>query len=61
MTVTIEALDADNNVLATKVVENVPFKRNRQTILRGKVFTAGTSGAAFTLETAWLEDKTVDF
>ena len=43
------------------VVENVPFKRNRQTILRGKVFTAGTSGAAFTLETAWLEDKTVDF
>ena len=61
MTVTIEALDADNNVLATKVVENVPFKRNRQTILRGKVFTAGTSGVAFTLETAWLEDKTVDF
>ena len=61
MTVTIEALDADNNVLSTKVVENVPFKRNRKTILTGSVFTADTSGAAFTLETAWLEDKTVDF
>lgn len=61
MTVTIEALDADNNVLSTKVVENVPFKRNRKTILTGSVFTADTSGAAFKLETAWLEDKTVDF
>lgn len=61
MTVTIEALDADNNVLSTKVVENVPFKRNRKTILTGSVFTADTSGAAFKLETAWLEDKTVEF
>ncbi len=61
MTVTIEALDAGDNVLATRVVNNVPFKRNRITILRGAVFTASASAAAFQLETAWLDDETVNF
>lgn len=61
MTVTIEALDNDDNVLGTKVVNNVPFKRNRQTILRGNVFTADASAAAFKLETSWLDDETVNF
>ncbi len=61
MTITIEALDADDNVLATRVVNNVPFKRNRVTILRGAVFTASASAATFQLETAWLDDETVNF
>ena len=61
MTVTIEALDADDNVLATRVVNNVPFKRNRQTILTGAVFTADASAAAFKLEISWLDDETVNF
>ena len=61
MTVTIEALDNDDNVLGTKVVNNVPLKRNRQTILRGNVFTADASAAAFKLETSWLDDETVNF
>lgn len=61
MTVTIEALDASDNVLATRVVNNVPFKRNRQTILTGAVFTADASAAAFKLETSWLDDETVNF
>jgi len=61
MTITIEALDAGDNVLATKVVNNVPFKRNRQTILTGAVFTAEASSAAFKLETSWLDDETVNF
>ena len=61
MTITIEALDADDNVLATRVVNNVPFKRNRQTILTGAVFTAEASAAAFKLETSWLDDETVNF
>ncbi len=61
MTITIEALDASDNVLATRVVNNVPFKRNRITILRGAVFTASASAAAFQLETSWLEDETVNF
>ena len=61
MNVTIEVLDASDNVLLTKTVNNVPFKRNRQTILTGAVFTADASAAAFKLETSWLADETVNF
>ncbi len=61
MNVTIEVLDASENVLFTKTVTNVPFKRNRQTILTGAVFTAEASSAAFKLETSWLDDETVTF
>ena len=61
MTITIEALDNDENVLGTKVVNNVPFKRNRQTILRGNVFTAEPTTSSFKIETAWLSDYTMDF
>lgn len=61
MTVTLEALDASDNVLATRVVNNVPFKRNKTTILRGAVFTASSSSASFQLETSWLDNVTVPF
>ena len=62
MNITLEALDAENNVLCTKIVENVPLKRNRQTTLQGHVFTPSTaSQAAFTLETGWIEGNSVDF
>ena len=61
VTITIEALDNDDNVLGTKVVNNVPFKRNRQTILRGNVFTAEPTTSSFKIETAWLSDYTMDF
>ncbi len=53
MTVTIQALDANNNVLITKTVNNVPFKRNRKTILTGAVYTPGGSSVGFQLDTAW--------
>lgn len=61
MNVTIEVLDPDNNVLVTKLVPNVPFKRNRKTILTGAVFATDPSSAAFTLNTDWLPDTTVPF
>lgn len=61
MTVTIQALDANNNVLITKTVNNVPFKRNRQTTLTGAVFTPGSSSATFQLETDWLDGLNVNF
>ena len=61
MDVTIEVLDADDNVLFTHTVEDVPFKRNRKTILRGAIFTASSSAASFQLETDWLTDETIDF
>ena len=59
--ITIEVLDASDNVLFTKTVNNVPLRRNRQTTLSGAIFTAGTSGAAFKLETSWLPGNTVEF
>lgn len=61
MTVTIQALDANNNVLITKTVNNVPFKRNRQTTLTGAVFTPGSSSASFQLETDWLDGLNINF
>ncbi len=59
--ITIEALDANENVLCTKVVPNVPLKRNRQTTLTGAVYTTGASNAGFQLETDWLEGNTINF
>lgn len=37
--VTLSALDADQNVLATKVLQNVPVTRNRITTYTGTLFT----------------------
>lgn len=61
ITVTIEALDANDNVLITKTIPNVPFKRNRRTTLTGTVYTPGSSTASFNLETSWLTDETLNF
>lgn len=62
MNITLEALDSEDNVLCTKLVEGVPLKRNRKTTLQGHVFTPSTaSQAAFTLETGWIEGNSVDF
>ena len=61
MDITIDALDADDNVLFTKVVADVPLKLNRKTTLRGSIFTASASAAAFQLETEWLDGNTVNF
>lgn len=61
MDITIEALDAGENVLFTKVVSNVPLRRNRVTTLTGQVFTAGTSSATFQVDSDWLEGNEVPF
>ena len=61
MNITIEVLNADNDVLYTKVVSNVPLKRNRRTYLNGALFTAAASTATFQVETDWLEENTVNF
>ena len=61
MNITIEALDANDNVLITNTINDVPFKCNRKTILSGAVYTANTSGAGFTLNTGWLPDHNVSF
>ena len=61
MTITLEVLDAQDQVLITKVIPNVPLKRNRKTTLRGPLFTPAASTASFLLETSWLEGATVNF
>ena len=58
MTVTIDILDADDNIISPKGVNAVPLPRNRVTKLSGLLFSSGASTAAFQVETAWLSDTT---
>ena len=60
--VTIESLDADDNVLYSKTVTDVPLKRNRWTILTGPLFTnASVSAGSFQVNTDWLTNENVNF
>ena len=59
--VTIETLDSEGNTLFSKTVENVPFKRNRVTILTGAMYTNDAVNGGFQLETAWLTKEDVAF
>ena len=61
MDITLEVLDNDNQVIISKVIQNVPFKRNRMTALHGPVFTPAATTASFTLETDWLDDHNINF
>lgn len=61
MEITLEVLDAEENVLVTKVIPNVPLKRNRRTTLSGPLFTPSASSVSFVLETDWLDGNTVEF
>ena len=56
MDVTIETLDEDGNVVFSKLVEDVPFKRNRVTKLTGAMYTNNSVSGAFQVETAWLDE-----
>ena len=60
MNVTIETLDADENVLFSQTVNEVPFKRNRATFLTGSMYSAGTS-AGFSVSTDYLTGHYMDF
>ncbi len=56
MDITIETLDEDGNVVFSKLVEDVPFKRNRVTKLTGAMYTNESVSSAFQVETAWLDE-----
>ncbi len=58
--VTIESLDADGNTLFSKTGPNVPFKRNRRTILTGALYTNDAVAGSFQVETAWLDNENVN-
>ena len=62
MDITLQVLDDDDHVLITKEAQNVPFLRNRVTILSGQLFTPSlASNASFTLETGLVHSITVEF
>ena len=61
MDITLEVLDNDNQVIISKVIHDVPFKRNRLTALHGPVFTPAATSVSFTLETDWLNKHDVNF
>ena len=61
MDVTIETLDEDGNTLFSKLVENVPFKRNRVTVLTGAMYSNTNMSGTFQVETAWLANYSMGF
>ena len=61
MDVTFETLDANDNVLYTKTITNVPLKRNRVTTLKGVMFTNDSSSGTFQVDTDWIEGNTINF
>ena len=62
MDITIEALDDNDQVLFTKVITDVTFKRNRKTVLSGAMFTSSANSAAsLKLDTDWLDPVEIGF
>lgn len=61
MDVTIEPLDADGNPFFSKTVSDVPFKRNRVTVLTGKIYTADATAGGFEVSEEWLDEISVNF
>ena len=60
MDITIETLDANDQVVSSKVVHDVPFKRNRVTRLYGALFSSSVA-SAIQVETAWENEEVVNF
>lgn len=61
MDVTIETLDAQGDVIYGTTVTDVPFKRNRKTVLTGALYTNAPLSGGFKVETDWLEDYEMGF
>jgi hypothetical protein len=61
MDITLEVLDADNNVLITKEVKDVPLVRNKKTTLSGALFTPTDVTLGVSVEKDWLPEETITF
>lgn len=61
MDITLEVLDAADNVLITKEVKDVPLVRNRKTTLSGALFTPTDVTIGVRVEDAWLDPETITF
>ena len=58
--ITVEALDADGNVLQTRTFANVPLQNGYKTTYRGTFFIDTATSAGFTIDD-WNEYDVVDF
>ena len=54
-------LDADDNVLITKEVKDVPLARNKKTTLSGALFTPTAVAIGVRVEEDWLPEETITF
>ena len=57
--VVINCYDADDNIIASKTVSNVPVDKNKKTILTGRLFSTGTTTPAsfsISLNDEWDEE-----
>lgn len=61
MDVTIDVLDAKDQVITHKVITKVPFKRNKVTLLTGALYSASTSVSPIQLNADWLPTVTITF
>lgn len=63
MNVTIETLDAQQHVITTKTVNDVPLKRNRVTILTGAIYdvNASTAVGSIQINSGWLANFNKEF
>jgi len=58
--ITIDAMDANDNILCTNMVADVPLQRNYTTLIKGKIFTA-TFLSSLKIESSWEDEKVVNF
>ena len=61
MDITLEVLDAADNVLITKEVKDVPLARNKKTTLSGALFTPTAVAIGVRVEEDWLPEETITF
>ena len=60
MDVTIDVLNAAGNSISHKVLNSVPFKRNRSTKITGALYSAPVT-SSFLLDTDWLGETVISF
>lgn len=61
MDIRLEVLDDGDNVLITKVIEDISLARNRKTTLSGALFTPTDVTISVRVETDWLTDEMISF
>ena len=59
--VTIDVLDAQSNVITHRDIANVPFKRDRVTLITGPLYSSSTSVSPIQLNADWLPTVTITF